>query len=56
MTAGWAQLEQAGDLEEEEDQALAPLIEFARPVRLPGANGWSLNVVYSQPRSVQRSG
>lgn len=56
MTAGWAQLEQAGDLEEEEDQALAPLIEFARPVRLSGANGWSLNVVYSQPRSVQRSG
>lgn len=53
--AGWEVLGDPGSVKQEW-RALVPLIEFAQPVRLPGANAWSLNVVYSQPRTVQRYG
>ena len=32
---------------------LQPLVER---LRLPGANAWSLNVVFSQPKGVHRAG
>ncbi|BDA42102.1 hypothetical protein COCOBI_02-9040 [Coccomyxa sp. Obi] len=52
---GWEQLGLAGSIDEEY-APLEALLLFAKPLRLPRANAWSLNVVFSQPRGVRRAG
>lgn len=39
-----------------EEYPVAVLHPLVERLRLPGANAWSLNVVFSQPRGVQRAG
>lgn len=38
------------------EHPIAPLHALVERLRLPRANAWSLNVVFSQPRGIQRAG
>ncbi len=55
MPTGWDELGLAGSINEEY-APLEALLLFAEPLRLPRANAWSLNVVFSQPQGVRRAG
>jgi hypothetical protein len=54
FSTGWGRLER-GDFDEH-DVPIRPALDYARRVRVLGANAWSLNVVFSQPKGVERAG
>ena len=43
-------------LQDNEEYPVGVLHPLVERLRLPGANAWSLNVVFSQPRGIQRAG